>query len=442
MDLKLSKIYKSIVDRYDIIFNESIEAIDILNANYINSIFNIIEFWANSESLNDESINKFQIKEESYNGKKSINRKSTKIKKLFPILDSEIKHFHSTDFHGDLNALMYFLLKSGVVRFKTNENHIIFYNLKSNEIVDLKKIQILPKETIANCFPIPNIEINPLFSGSLTLGGDFIDRGKFSIPTLLTVIHILKINKFLSKPKNIVACVGNHEYDLIQNIDNITGISKMICNELLKAINDDLFVFCKYIGDNIIISHSALIGDLEKIIKVYQKKENKQFFKDTISNITLEGILKCDSINSLSDFLNYGFKKIVLEKEKIQLCDVCIYDIKSEAMPVLKFGLDKLKFRNIIGHQIDNIENSFRIPIMFDDISCFGKFLITDACQCVSERENVARNPDLTPARFLTILYNSVKCFGFDISNNYIQKVGFDNINKQVLKTSKLSLME
>lgn len=50
--------------------------------------------------------------------------------------------------------------------------------------------------------------------------------------------------------------------------------------------------------------------------------------------------------------------------------------------------------------------------------------------------------PDLTPARFLTILNNSVKCFGFDISNNCIQKIGADNINKQILKKSKILLME
>lgn len=163
MDLKLSKMYKSIIDRYDIVFNKSIETIDALSADYINSIFNIIEFWADDDLSNDKLMGKFQIKEESYSGKKSIDRKNTKIKKVFPILDSGIKHFHSTDFHGDINALMYFLLKSGIVKFKADENHIIFYNLKNDEIVDLNKIRTLPSEIIVNCFPIPNIEINPLF---------------------------------------------------------------------------------------------------------------------------------------------------------------------------------------------------------------------------------------------------------------------------------------
>jgi hypothetical protein len=249
----------------------------------------------------------------------------------------------------------------------------------------------------------------------------------------------------LPAPKQIGFTIGNHEFDLLKGKGTLIGAKQQIVNSVENLVNANLINYCYYIGEDLVVSHGVMVTDIPEILKFITSGDVKSYLPEYDSKVLSDGKIQTEELLSLLpskglfDLINLGARRIMTTKPHIGLCDAYIFNIPSEARWIMELGFDKLNFRNIFGHQVDNLENYFRMPREIDGCTCFGKFIITDACQCVSERENVARNPDISPARFLQRAANSLEyeCCGANISNSLVRQFGLQNIKKQIFIPEK-----
>ena len=135
-------------------------------------------------------------------------------------------------------------------------------------------------------------EINFDSNDTLYILGDIIDKGKDSI----------KLVKFISQQKNMVAIMGNHEYSFCQYIKGITdNINDIINNQtILNQINqyfplsDDRMTFNEisyivnlpyYIEDNDFLAvHAGLEISNNTILPIKQQNSNYMLFDRKFKN--------------------------------------------------------------------------------------------------------------------------------------------------------------
>lgn len=135
------------------------------------------------------------------------------------------KHIHTTDIHGDLGALLYNLVADdnknrNPARFRIGEETVVFFNLENGSIES--DLSLIPKENRINLVPIPNLELNPDFMHTFTLGGDLIDRGDETESCFYTMVHLLNeqtkiLERYPDQKPKIYFIMGNHEQGILHN---------------------------------------------------------------------------------------------------------------------------------------------------------------------------------------------------------------------------------
>lgn len=181
--------------------------------------FNIIQVFANQKTLE-----KLKAKEVELNEPKILSKGAT--------LDLEENHVHVTDIHGDLGGLLFALVgnndkSKNPAKFKDNEQKTVFYNIINGTII--KDLSTLSEEERTKFVPIPNLEPNPDFIGTFTMGGDVIDRGDESESCFYTMAHLLNLQtehlkKNPEEKEKIEFLIGNHEeFLLINDFDSCLG---------------------------------------------------------------------------------------------------------------------------------------------------------------------------------------------------------------------------
>lgn len=174
--------------------------------------FNIIQVFANQKTLE-----KLKAKEVKFNEPKILSKGAT--------LDLKENHVHVTDIHGDLGGLLFALVgnndkSKNPAKFKDNEQKTVFYNIINGTII--KDLSTLSEEERTKFVPIPNLEPNPDFIGTFTMGGDVIDRGDESESCFYTMAHLLNLQtehlkKNPEEKEKIEFLIGNHEEMLLNN---------------------------------------------------------------------------------------------------------------------------------------------------------------------------------------------------------------------------------
>ncbi len=198
----------------------------------------------------------------------------------FDTFDNKNCSFITTDIHGDLNALLNFLISTGFAYFDDNEELYKEYKINDNDAIK-----------------IPNLKINKNFNKNLFILGDLIDRGSFSNECFYLVKDIIEqIDNLQMNDKNAYEnlkdrfqfLIGNHEmnsmmfgYDILSEdykklyIIGSKNDFDNIGKDLIKLLLNGRIKVCTNIGNNVFGSHVVYKkNDIEEIIKIVQKYEN------------------------------------------------------------------------------------------------------------------------------------------------------------------------
>lgn len=268
-------------------------------------------------------------------------------------------HYHTTDIHGDLVALGFVLLKSGLAEFIKGELPIVFFNKENGEVI--KNIDLYDGNITIDLVPILNLKINEKFTGIFTFGGDMVDRGKYSESCYQT--FMLLINNHIGKRIDFI--IGNHETPALETKkDDVVLCGDKWKNPILAKMNPylhlsdlrlqcrNLIMFhedirknvelgkirlCSSLADNILISHAVFIKpDIENLIKkighiVYinrndqSKAEILKKMKNIINIFQKNGIIeRLDGSNSfaadleMENLTKYYLVNTILNTEKIE----------------------------------------------------------------------------------------------------------------------------
>ena len=255
-------------------------------------------------------------------------------------------HYHTTDIHGDLLALGFVLLKSGVAKFVEGESPINFFNKKNCKII--KSIELFNEDITIDLVPILNLEVNSKFKGSFTFGGDMADKGRYSDSCYQTYMRLI----YNKNRKEIDFIIGNHETPALEiRKEDVVLYNGKWKNLLLNKMNPYLYisdlrlqqrnlimfhedvrknvdcgniVLCLSIADNTLISHAVFVRqNIENLVKkiahiIYTNIENwqkSQIIEKMINIIKIfqtNGIIKridgtsnFPTVLEMKDFMKY-----------------------------------------------------------------------------------------------------------------------------------------
>lgn len=196
----------------------------------------------------------------------------------------------STDLHGSMNAALFFLLDSGVAKFRKDTPTFVYYDMVSRkaynsieEFLTENKDATIEKAGFLKL--IPNLEINKDYEGKAVNCGDLIDRGSYSDEIVSMFSYLEEQEKGVGpNNKKIIRICGNHE--LGSYSDDLTAKISDGREFIYRDILEDR-IRLYYADGGVLYSHTMpLASDLKNGIKYIEKfKTNypeafKELFKD------------------------------------------------------------------------------------------------------------------------------------------------------------------
>ena len=244
------------------------------------------------------------------------------------IMDKENLMFITSDIHGDLNALLNFLISTNFACFEDQNNLSKNYMISEN-----------------NMIRIPNLKINKNFNNKLFILGDVIDRGNYNQECFYLIKDILEQIDILSESHinlqdSLQYIVGNHEFErvifdyyyyrnstdpqistyLSDNEDENSfllmqdNILKLMCNKKIK--------FCTNIK-NAIASHTIFSIDNIKYLNDIFKIHNYKIIDINIKNLFNNLVQLVQTTNTQ----NYEQHNIELLTTKINFLNELFYNL-------------------------------------------------------------------------------------------------------------------
>ncbi len=339
---ELSKDFKEICDKYfkTYILNNLLQRGD-MHPNYksgyglmARKLYNFYYLYTQYKEFkeNKDSIGEKVNMEDFY---KESDVKNTQIFK-----NGKVKAVTS-DLHGSINATLFFLLDSGVAKFKENEPNLIFFDMvskKSYKNVEdfLEQNPEAKIEDFKFLKLIPNLEINENYDGKIVNCGDLIDAGFYSDEIVATFNYLeeQEKDKNIDDRKIIIIC-GNHE---IVGFNNKTDKDTLNWNNrefIYRDILEDK-VKLLYADNGVLYSHTLPLADNLKdcidFVKNFKNKYENEF-KELYNDFNEEEFLMLKK--EIEDAVIYNNK--VLSKDCVNLLPKYINPLlKLEAIQSLK----------------------------------------------------------------------------------------------------------
>lgn len=322
--------------------------------------------------------------------------------KIFTGMEEKEPHYFISDIHGDLSQLLFSMLEAGVVKFKKDEQSVIFYDVKINKSYDNLeefKNSITKQNRIdtdresyikKNLRILPNVKLDPEFDGTFIINGDLIDRALeteeclFLITKLLyetveknvwngkeRLIYIMgnheawfidgsdfNVNTFILESKQEMKDLGRCKSDIDEENYKLHKKRKSLMQETLKTLTETgLIKACYLMPNGTIISHSVIDDDI--LCNIYNVKKDGR--SDFLMNI--DEAFDFQKREEFCDFLNENIRdlnKLSKLAEKIKNFDKSFFfseEFNSENAP---------RFCQILGHRI----TESRQPEVLQD-SCY-----------------------------------------------------------------------
>ncbi len=213
-------------------------------------------------------------------------------------------HCHTTDIHGDLLALGFVLLKSGLAKFVDGELPVVFFNKTNGEII--KDIGLYGGSITIDLVPILNLEVNGKFNGRFTFGGDMVDRGRYSESCYQTYMRLIYNNRgkkidFIignhetpaleTKKEDVILCGGSWKNPLLAKMNPYLHISDlrlqsrnliMFHEDIRRNVELGKIILCSAVSEDTLISHAVFIkSDIKNLVKkighiIYTNRNNQQ----------------------------------------------------------------------------------------------------------------------------------------------------------------------
>lgn len=231
----------------------------------------------------------------------------------------------TSDLHGSINATLFFLINSGVAKFKESEPSIIFFDMVSRKsyknIEDfLKQNPEAKMEDFKFLKLIPNLELNENYDGKVVNCGDLIDTGFYSdeIVAIFSYLEEQEKDKNIDDKKIIRIC-GNHE---ICGLTNRTDKDTLNWNNREFTYRDILEDRIKlyYVDNDILYAHTLPLTnnirdcidfiedfkiehgeEFQEIYSAFNEEEFADFKEKLINN---DGTLNKDYIKLIPKYFN------------------------------------------------------------------------------------------------------------------------------------------
>ena len=169
-------------------------------------------------------------------------------------------------------------------------------------------------------FRIPKLELTEDYKAkTLCHIGDFVDRGRNSLSSLLTLVYLKKIVCDAGSSDVLRIIFGNHEFavysGLYEEYNDLTKVGlkainvkgDILCKLCQIAVQQDWFVFVDVIDINnnkIILVHKTLTEqDLVYLSDVLEGEYNAENIYDEIKNINSKIKEKCSDLEFMKDLM-------------------------------------------------------------------------------------------------------------------------------------------